>query len=315
MVSTPHRIAIVGVGKIARDQHRPSIAGNPAFALAATVSRHGRLDGVPAHTELDALLRDRPDITAVALCTPPQVRHALAARAIAAGRHVLLEKPPGATLGEVEDLACRAAAAGVTLFATWHSRFAAAVPQAAAWLAGRTVRRIAVTWKEDVRRWHPGQDWIWRAGGLGVFDPGINALSILTAIVPFPLHLAGAVLEFPENCETPIAARLDFAAGATAVTADFDWRQEGPPTWEIRAEAADGELLLSGGGRRLAIDGTPVVDAPDTEYAGIYARFAELLAAGRSDVDLAPLRLVADAFLIGRRVTVAPFVDGAAAGR
>ncbi|WP_029009081.1 Gfo/Idh/MocA family protein [Azospirillum halopraeferens] len=310
MPSEPHRIAIVGVGKIARDQHRPSIAGNPAFTLAATVSRHGFFDGVPAYTDLDAMLVARPDVTAVALCTPPQVRHALAARAIAAGRHVLLEKPPGATLSEVEDLTHRAATAGVTLFATWHSRFAPAVPRAAAWLAGRTVRRVAVTWKEDVRRWHPGQEWIWQAGGLGVFDPGINALSILTAIAPFPLRLESAVLEVPENRETPIAARLAFASETGAdITADFDWRREGTQIWDIRAETDAGVMLLRDGGRRLEVDGAVLLDEPDAEYAGIYARFAALLAGGRSDVDLAPLRLVADAFMIGRRTTVAPFVD------
>jgi D-galactose 1-dehydrogenase len=43
---------------------------------------------------------------------------------------------------------------------------------------------VNVIWREDVRVWHPGQDWIWQPGGLGVFDPGINALSIITHILP-----------------------------------------------------------------------------------------------------------------------------------
>ena len=51
------------------------------------------------------------------------------------------------------------------------------------WLAGRTIRRVECTWKEDVRVWHPGQAWIWEPG-IGVFDPGINALSVLTRILP-----------------------------------------------------------------------------------------------------------------------------------
>ena len=46
------------------------------------------------------------------------------------------------------------------------------------------MKRLLVTWKEDVRHWHPGQQWIWEAGGFGVFDPGINALSIVTKIMP-----------------------------------------------------------------------------------------------------------------------------------
>ncbi len=44
------------------------------------------------------------DLDAVAICTPPQVRHAIARDAIEAGKHVLLEKPPTATLSELEDL-------------------------------------------------------------------------------------------------------------------------------------------------------------------------------------------------------------------
>ena len=49
---------------------------------------------------------------------------------------------------------------------------------------------------------------IWQAGGLGVFDPGINALSILTHILPDRLAIQDAELSYPTNCQTPIAARL-----------------------------------------------------------------------------------------------------------
>jgi predicted dehydrogenase len=81
---------------------------------------------------------------------------------------------------------------GVTLFASWHSRFAAGVPAAKAWLATHDIRAVDIQWREDVRRWHPGQTWIWEAGGLGVFDPGINALSILTEIMPREVFVTDA---------------------------------------------------------------------------------------------------------------------------
>ena len=308
MTKKPHRIAIVGVGKIARDQHVPSIEGDPDFVLGATVSRHGTIDGIDAYHDLSSLFSARHDIDCVALCMPPQARFAYAAEALAARRHVLLEKPPGATLSEVHELERLASEAGHTLFATWHSRFAAAVPQARAWLAGKRIRRVAVTWKEDVRRWHPGQEWIWEAGGLGVFDPGINALSVLTAIYPRAVHLSSATLEFPEGRDTPIAASLEFHDPQGAeVTAIFDWRQEGPQTWDIAIETDSGSMTLSRGGAALAIDGRNVVQEPNREYAGIYRRFAELIAEGRSDVDLSPMVHVADAFTLGRRVTVEPF--------
>ena len=101
---SPLRVAIVGFGKIARDQHVPAIAATDGVELVAVASRNASLPGVPHAATLDELLRDGPPIDAVALCTPPQVRHAQAAMALAAGKHVMLEKPPGATVAEITPL-------------------------------------------------------------------------------------------------------------------------------------------------------------------------------------------------------------------
>ena len=311
-----HRIGIVGFGKIAQDQHVPAIRSNPAFELAGAVSRHPveAAAGVPVFHDHRALLAGVPDLDAVAVCTPPGARHEVARDALAAGKHVLLEKPPAATLGEIADLDRRAAEAGRVLFAAWHSRFNAAVEAARARLAGRVVRRVAVTWKEDVRRWHPGQRWFWEPGGFGVFDPGINALSILTRILPGPLFVKRAELLFPANREALIAARLAFddGRGEAELGAEFDWRQTGPQSWDILVETGDGTALrLSEGGRRLEVDGRAVETGDDGtgEYGLIYQAFDRLLRDGRSEVDAAPLRLVADAFLVGRRREVEPFDD------
>ncbi len=312
----PTKVALVGIGKIARDQHVPVIAASQDWELAATVSRHGRVDGVESFGDLGAMLVARPDIEVVSLCTPPVPRFAAAAAAIRAGRHVMLEKPPGATLAECFELKAMAEAAGVSIFATWHSREAAYVAPAKAWLANRRLRRLKVTWKEDVRRWHPGQSWIWQAGGLGVFDPGINALSIVTEILPEALHLSSATLFVPENCETPIAANLAFAHPHGAeVTAEFDFRQQGEQIWTIEVETDAGAMVLADGGARLAIDGVAQEAASGSshalsgEYPRLYARMAALVRNRAIDMDVAPLAHVADAFLIGRRVNVEAFVE------
>ncbi len=306
----PIRIAIVGIGKIARDQHVPAIRGNGAFSLAATVSPHDAgLPGVPHHASLDALLAQGPAVDAVALCTPPQVRYDLAAQALGRGAHVFLEKPPGATLAEVEALKSQADKVGATLFAAWHSRFAAGVAPARAWLAERRIDKVSIIWREDVRVWHPGQAWIWQPGGLGVFDPGINALSIVTHILPRPFFLEDATLVLPENRAAPIAADLVFRDTAGApIHMDLDWRQTGPQSWDIVVDTDAGTLRLSQGGAVLTLP-TGTEHGDDIEYAGLYSRFATLIRGGRSDVDTAPLRLVADAFLRGRRETTDPFHD------
>ncbi|MBN8992705.1 MAG: Gfo/Idh/MocA family oxidoreductase [Rhizobiales bacterium] len=302
------RLAIVGLGKIARDQHIPAIAVSDGIELAATVDPDGGIDGAAHFTTLDELLAAVPDIDAVALCTPPQVRSALAAAALRAGKHVLLEKPPGATLSEFEPLLAMARQTGRTLFTAWHSRFAPAVEPAKDFLDRREIRSVVVEWKEDVRVWHPGQAWIWEPGGLGVFDPGINALSVMTHILPHPFFLTRSELSFPKNRAAPIAADLAFSDQAgTPIRAEFDWRQTGEQTWDIRVETDNGRLTFAAGGRRLLHDDRVLVDEKKSEYRLIYRRFAELIANGISDVDLSPLVHVADAFLLGRRRDVEAF--------
>ncbi len=300
------QIALVGIGKIALDQHVPAIAASPDWELAATVSRQGAVPGIPAFTDFEAFLDARPDVPVVSLCLPPVPRFAYAEAALNAGRHVMLEKPPGATLAEVQELAALAAERGLTLYTTWHSRMARAVEPARAWLAGRQMHRAHVTWREDVRKWHPGQDWVFEPGGMGVFDPGINALSILTHILPRPVHLTAATLEFPENRQTPIAARLAFTG---QVSADFDWRQEGPQTWDISVETDRGPMALRLGGNVLEIDGRTVAGERSImgEYPALYARMADLVHRRTSEVDLAPMVHVADALTLGRRLVTSAF--------
>lgn len=306
------QIALVGYGKIARDQHQPTLAADARFQLAA-VADPG-LDaadlpaGINAYRDLGALLAAIPDLNAVALCVPPQHRYTLACQAITAGKHVLLEKPPGITLSEVADLGRRARAAGVTLFASWHSRHAPAVEASRNWLDNKQTTSVSVDWREDVRVFHPGQAWIWQAGGLGVFDPGINALSIITEILPTRFSLVDAMLSFPDNCDTPIAAELFFRdIHGSPIEAVMDWRHEGTPAWQVTVDTFSGRLQLLDGGARLTIDDELVVDGEKQEYAGVYARFARLIDAGEQEVDIRPFRHVADAFMLGRRRTVAAF--------
>ncbi|MFD2844260.1 hypothetical protein [Paracoccus cavernae] len=192
---------------------------------------------------------------------------------------------------------------GRTLFTAWHSQFAPGIPGAKDWLSTRRVTAITVTWREDVRRWHPGQDWIFQPGGTGVFDPGINAYSVLTEILPVALYTTEGTLEFPANRETPIAAQLKMLTEEGApVDLDFDFRETGVQTWDMLIRTDDGDMELSQGGAKIVAGGSLLSDegALAGEYDRIYARFAQLIAKGESDVDLAPFRHVADAMMLGR---------------
>ena len=210
-----HKIGIIGLGKIAQDQHIPVIKGNPAFELVAVASQRG-------------LTRRRRGARGARL--PPASRVAggrcrrhLHAAADAPSRSRGKRSPPAST--------CCWRSRRRRRPASWST--SAALPQRAAgrssppgtrnitgrstrprrWLAGQTVRRLRIAWKEDVRKWHPGQRWIWQAGGFGVFDPGINALSIMTKDPARAGLRAARRAAVPGEPDAPIAADIEFGVG------------------------------------------------------------------------------------------------------
>ena len=126
----PTKIAIVGLGKIATDQHVPCISKNKNFKLVATASRNATLPDVVHFTSLAELIKSKMKVDAVTLCTPPSVRLQLAREALDAGYHVLIEKPPTPTIGELFAMQAYAKKKKRVLYATWHSRMNAAVEEA-----------------------------------------------------------------------------------------------------------------------------------------------------------------------------------------
>jgi len=297
----PITMAIVGVGKIASSQHAPTIARDTRFRLAATASEAGSFSGVPAFGSLEALLRDGPAIDAVAICTPPQSHELLARQAIAAGLHVLLEKPPAITALGLEGLKRDAAARGTTLFAAWHSRYTPGMDAGRSWLAAHRLTAGRIVWREDVRRWHPGQMWLWEPGGLGVFDSGINALSMISGLTAAPPSVLEAHFDVPLNAHTPIGAKVKLQLCGAPVDIDLDFRQQGPQTWNIDLEAEGGHTLaLNMGGTSLETEPAGDTNTLAAEYARLYGQFAQLVADRASDADGVPLQLVADAFMVAR---------------
>jgi D-galactose 1-dehydrogenase len=298
------RIGIIGFGKIAVDQHVPSIEANPSFRLTAISSRHARPElGVPVFADVEAMLA-QTELDAVAICTPPNVRHDNARTCLEAGLHVLLEKPTCSTLSEVADLEAVAHRVDRTAFATWHSRFNDTVVRAAEITRVEGIETLDIQWLEDVDKWHPGQDWIFEEGGFGVFDPGINALSIATILCPEPLLVRGADLRIERRGQQPEVVTLALATGGVdqGIGARFDFRHKVGECWNIDVTTRAGtRIALREGGAVLRVNDGPEERAVGGEYPGIYARFAELIARGESEMDAGPLRIVADALLVGQR--------------
>ena len=209
-----------------------------------------------------------------------------------------MEKPPATTLGELDALTELAGKHYRSVYAAWHSQHAPGVAQAAAALAGHDISMLDICWREDVRRWHPGQDWIWKPGGFGVFDPGINALAIASRIIEAPLLVREAKLLVPDNKQVPIAASIKFAGNA--MTAEMDWRPTPHEEWTVCVRTLNGQTVeLRNGGSLLSIDGVEQQLTGPSSYPAIYNRFAELCAGQEIEIDRKPLRIVADIFMVG----------------
>ncbi len=133
MTSAPLRIAVAGVGSLGRHHARvaASLEGASLSGIfdvdAARATAVGEEFSVAARASLSELLAA---CDAVVVATPTVSHHAVAMAALAAGKHVLVEKPIAASLEEADDLVREAQARGVTLQVGHIERFNSAVEAA-----------------------------------------------------------------------------------------------------------------------------------------------------------------------------------------
>lgn len=121
MAKKPLGIAVVGAGYWGPNLVRNFYASEEWSVRCVVERDRGRLERllrlyptIEGHASIDAALTDR-SVDAIALATPPRTHHDLAARAIEAGKHVLVEKPLAESFRDAEDLCIRARRAGVCL--------------------------------------------------------------------------------------------------------------------------------------------------------------------------------------------------------
>ncbi|WP_029603230.1 Gfo/Idh/MocA family protein [Kozakia baliensis] len=308
------RIAIIGMGQIARSQHFPTILADKDFSLTAAVNPVALPDAldIPLFPNFDALLASDVAVDAIAICTPPVFHYEIARCALKAGLHVLLEKPPTLTVSETLELARIAKEQQRTLFTAWHSKFAAALPMTRSILREHDFSAMSITWQENNEKWHPHANWFWDSVGFGAFDAGINALSIVVSVIDKPIFFKSAELNIQRQRQAPVSAHVAFSFPDPEMTAEgyFDCGYQGQDeTWTIAWTLKNGaKLLLSEGGAFLQYDGETLFKLPEIgpsslnqEYPAIYRRFSDLISQGISEIDTAPLQLVTDILAYGKR--------------
>ena len=124
--------AVAGCGVISRF-HLDAIRSIEDAALCgvydpveASARAAAQAYGTRAYPDYDALLAD-PQVDAVCICTPSHLHAPLALQAVAAGKHVLIEKPVALTLEDCDAVAAAARAAGVQVGVVSQLRYGPAV--------------------------------------------------------------------------------------------------------------------------------------------------------------------------------------------
>ncbi|WP_158088747.1 Gfo/Idh/MocA family protein [Thermoactinospora rubra] len=277
-------VVIVGYGRAGR-QHAAAIERTEKVRVRAIVEPDENVDAGPYEraASWSDILAD-PDVDGVALCIPPGRRAEMALQALAAGKAVLLEKPPAMSLEEFERLARAPGRVTVML----QHRYRLPDEAVEGWNGGSTGTLVVSRPRSDKHfsgwRGDPGQ----ALGGITA-HLGVHYLDIACQLLGKVERVEiGHYRECAPGIDVRTAGTILFESGATlafTVAADVDARAE--------------HLVLAGeGGRRLEIrdgavrlqDGQRVTDFPAAPTAELRTRVYEEFAGAPGRCALEPSR-------------------------
>jgi predicted dehydrogenase len=225
-VRSPVRVGIVGVGAIGNRILR-AFSAHPHTEIAAVcdtdkeraAAAAGALGGIPWFASHRALL-EQSGIDLVYIAVPPRWHHQVAVEAIAAGRHVLCEKPLALTLADAREMTARAESAGVVHAVNLGLIYAPGVRAFRARVAAGYVgelRRIEITliFPEWPRAWQMNA-WVGgREQGGPVRECGPHLFHLVLAEFGAIVRV-WADMEYPDDparCESSAAGLFELAGG------------------------------------------------------------------------------------------------------
>ncbi|ODT99011.1 MAG: oxidoreductase [Pseudonocardia sp. SCN 72-86] len=268
------RMGLVGAGPWATTVHAAAIEAHPGAELAGVWARRPEAaaavaEGTSArvHTSFDDLVAD---VDAVAFAVPPAVQGELAPRAVAAGKHVVLEKPLAADLATAERVAQAVADAGVVSTVVLTLRFDATVR---AWVDSLPTGPAGPD-TVGVGRWYSGAllggpfaGSAWRAEHGALLDVGPHVIDLLDAAL-------GPVtgVEWAHRADSLWTFGMTHSGGARS-TVSMSLRVAIDPT--------EFEIGMFGGVGRHVLTSRPG-DAT-VPYATLLDEFVAAVAAGRTD--------------------------------
>lgn len=222
---------VVGCGVVA-DYHIGAIIETPGARLVAVsdviearVREVAQQHGVTAYVGHEEMVQS-PDVDVVCICTPSGLRIPIATDAVAAGKHLVIEKPIDVSLENADQIIGAAQEAGVELMCIFQLRYGAAVTQVRE--AVRAGRLGTVTLGDAYIKWFRPQEYYesaaWRGtwameGGGALMTQGIHTVDLLQWIMG-PVKRVSArmgALVHDIEVEDTLVATLEYESGALGV--------------------------------------------------------------------------------------------------
>lgn len=223
MATDPIRWGIIGPGRIAAavaDDFPLTEAGTLHAVASRSVERaraFADAHGAPvAYGSYGDLLAD-PDVDVVYIATPHRQHHAIALAAIAAGKHLLVEKAFTCTAAGTREVVDAARTAGVFCMEAMWTRFQPAIVRLRDLLADGAVGDVRVV-RADLGRYTPFDpaDRLWDAaqGGGALLDLGVYPVAFLHSVLGGPTHLdvIGSTAPNGVDAESTLLWRTDGGA-------------------------------------------------------------------------------------------------------
>jgi predicted dehydrogenase len=301
-------IGLVGfgsIGKVQSDVLRSGLTVN-SFHLVAVCDLLPKDIDNPFYTDYQAFL-ERSDMFAVSIATP--THYDLALQAIKTGKHVVIEKPPTLSLLQLYEIEQAGKEANVTVFTAYHACYRPEVEALRKELAGKQVRLVNVTYREDVLHYCDPNGWIFNpeiAGG-GVFmSSGINPVSIIYDVLPkIDLKVTKVELETPNGFDVESKGVVEFVFSGGQGKLDMDWFHQGTETRLIEIRTNENVYIIDIVKGKLTKDGQVIAGDNNAsrqtvdqhlEYEGVFKKFHDLIVAHESMVRKDELRFVLDIY-------------------
>lgn len=290
------RVGLVGCGAIARRAHVPGLqaagATLTAFASRTPVSARAAAEeaggGAVVPDWRDLVTRE--DVDAVVLCTPNALHAPQALAAIAAGKHVLVEKPFTVTVDEADAVLAAAAAAGVVVMTAHNGRFAPLVEalahQVRVGAVGQVLSVRGVMCHPGPLEWSTAASWFLehaQSGGGALIDLGVHLVDTLRYVLDDEVVQVSAMLSGQvQDVERDAFVLFDTRLGVVG-SLQTGWRSGAGLDFSLTVAGESGTLVAGPAGLTLTgLDAVPQQVALPVDGRTVQAAFVEAVAAGRA---------------------------------